>query len=196
MIISFILHRLSAGRGEAARKSRPRTGYFPHGLTTLEGGAGDPTGIPSQIIKIKSMGCGKPPGNPAGDPTLPMRSGLYRLVMIGVSGEQPIRGRLLKPRQKSEKSRQNRRAGKLGSGSAGTIRRPRVTARYGPPGQGEAAGRAPGRGRGWVSQSFAAGRPMTPQRRFRTFPSSPRNGEVRPFEDTAPTDEIKAPASP
>jgi hypothetical protein len=34
--------------------------------------------------------------------------------MIGVSGEQPPRGRLLKPRQKSEKSRQNRRAGEIG----------------------------------------------------------------------------------
>ena len=93
-----------------------------------------------------------------------MRLGLYRFVMIGVSDEQPPRGRLLKPRQKSEKSRQNRRAGKLGSGSAGTIRRPRVTARYGPPGSGEAAGRSrswSGLGggpiiRGWASDDASA----------------------------------------
>ena len=110
-----------------------------------------------------------------------MRSSLYRLVIIGVSAEQRPRGRLLKPRHKSEKNRQNRRAGKLGSGSAGTIR---AAARDCPimDLQDRARQRvAPGRGRGWVEgQSFAAGRPMTPQRRQRSFPPSPRNGEFDP----------------
>jgi hypothetical protein len=43
-----------------------------------------------------------------------MRSDLYRLIMIGVSDEQPPRGRFLKPRQKSEKKPANRRAGEIG----------------------------------------------------------------------------------
>ena len=53
----FILHRLSAGPRRGGAEIPPPGGVLsPHGLTTLEGGAGDPTGIVSQIMKIKSTG--------------------------------------------------------------------------------------------------------------------------------------------
>jgi hypothetical protein len=49
----LILHGLSAGpRRGGAGLFNPRAGCFPHGLTTVATDAGDPTAIPSQIIKM------------------------------------------------------------------------------------------------------------------------------------------------
>jgi hypothetical protein len=91
IISSFILHRLSAGpRRGGARNPNPRRALSPrpdHRRTA----AGDPTGIVSQIIKNEINRLEESPRKVSGgDPTLPMRSSRYRLVMIGVSGEQPL----------------------------------------------------------------------------------------------------------
>jgi hypothetical protein len=51
MIISSSFIGLALARGEAAREIPTPGGHFPHGLTTVETAARDPTGIVSQIIK-------------------------------------------------------------------------------------------------------------------------------------------------
>ena len=102
MIISVTLHGLSAGRRRGgAGTPNPRAGCLPHGLTTVEPDAGD---LPDPNYNPKSISYRKLHGK------LATRSDAFdaikslHLVMIGVSAEQPSRGRRLKPRQKTEKS--------------------------------------------------------------------------------------------